>query len=428
MLRSVMAGLVGAVCLASVALAQDTTSRQGVRIGLTYQPGTKPGVLVLPVAAAYGDSVRAILERDLDHGDRVTVVPGSAAPPPGAGALNYSLYGQLGAAAVVRLTLTGSGGIVVVLHDVAGKRVIDTRTAALIGAPLSGDWRMSVHRVADELERSITGVRGIASTRIAFVRDGRVTLVDSDGANMRAVTDRGRALSPAWHPAGRTLAYSLFAERGGTQVVARDLSSGGTRVVSERPGLNITPTFSRDGRTIVFGHGQEAGTDLVAVAATGGGTRRVTVGRGSDNVSPTFSPDGQRLAFTSGRSGHPEVYISDADGTNAELLTPYAFGDQSYRSNPDWSPDGRSIAFQSLIGGRFQVMTISLRDRSIKQVTSEGGNEDPSWAPDGRHLVVTSTRTGSRQLFVIDVESGRARQLTFGGAPRSAAWSPALAQ
>jgi TolB protein len=121
------------------------------------------------------------------------------------------------------------------------------------------------------------------------------------------------------------------------------------------------------------------------------------------------------------------VYITDVDGTNAELLTPYEFGDQNYRSSPDWSPDGRAVAFQSRIGGRFQVMTIALRDRSVKQQTSDGANEDPSWAPDGRHLVFTSTRTGSRQLFVLDTESGRTRQLTRGAAARLAAWSPPLA-
>jgi TolB protein len=71
-------------------------------------------------------------------------------------------------------------------------------------------------------------------------------------------------------------------------------------------------------------------------------------------------------------------------------------------------------------------MTITLRDRTVKQLTSEGVNEDPSWAPDGRHLVFTSSRTGVKQLFVLDAESGRARQLTHGAGARLAAWSQAL--
>jgi TolB protein len=174
----------------------------------------------------------------------------------------------------------------------------------------------------------------------------------------------------------------------------------------------------------VWASGEGNGTDLVARDEGESSTRPVTVGRGADNVSPTFSPDGRRLAFTSGRSGHPEVYIADADGTNAELLTPFAFGDRAYRSNPAWSPDGRAVAYQSQLEGRFQVMTIALRDRTSKQVTSDGENEDPSWAPDGRHLVIVSTRGGRRDLWVLDSESGRTRQLTSGGDARMPSWGP----
>src|SRR5918911_1296876 len=89
-----------ALALAGVALlgravgAQDTTGRQGVRIGLTYQTGTRPGVLVLPVAGAWGDSVRAIVQRDLDYGDRVAIIGGEAAvglarAAPGSRGVNY---------------------------------------------------------------------------------------------------------------------------------------------------------------------------------------------------------------------------------------------------------------------------------------------------------------------------------------------------
>jgi TolB protein len=178
---------------------------------------------------------------------------------------------------------------------------------------------------------------------------------------------------------------------------------------------------------IVYTHGEESGTDLFATTVfERGPARRITVGRGTDNTSPTFSPDGRRLAFTSGRLGHPEIYISDADGTNPQPLT-YSVGDQNYRANPDWSPDGRLVAYQSQqTDGSFQLNTISLRDRSVKQLTSDGSNEDASWAPDSRHIIFSSTRTGSKQLFVLDSESGRWRQLTRNGGVRLPAWSPPL--
>lgn len=113
----------------------------------------------------------------------------------------------------------------------------------------------------------------------------------------------------------------------------------------------------------------------------------------------------------------------DADGTNAELLTSFVYGEASYQSNPDWSPDGRLVAYQARIGGRFQVKTIAVRDRTTRVLTSEGQNEDPSWAPDGRHLVFVSTRSGARQLWVLDVESGRMRQLTRTAGGKAPSWS-----
>ena len=116
----------------------------------------------------------------------------------------------------------------------------------------------------------------------------------------------------------------------------------------------------------------------------------------------------------------------DADGTNVDLLTPLDIGENAYRASPDWSPDGRLVAFQSQMAGNFQVLTINLRDRGLRQLTSDGRNEDPSWAPDGRHLTFVSNRTGAKQLWVVDIETGRSRQLTRGAPVRVPAWSPRL--
>ena len=428
-LRSAALGALGALGAliarsAATAGAQDTTARAGVSLRLQYGAGTMPGLTVLPVNGVGGDSVRAIIQRDLGFGDRVNVVMSEADIPLTAGRPNYDLLKRLGSAGVVQATVTPAGVLHVALHDIGARAVTLVREFPLPAAPSSPEWRMAVHGASDEIERWATGVRGIAQTRILFVRDRRVHMVDSDGENVRPLTD-GSSLSPTWSRDGRTFAYSTLPNGGAQQIVVRAIG-GGARVVAGAPVTNMTPAISPDGGSVVYAHGQESGVDLFAVPLGGGPARRVTVGRGSDNMSPSFSPDGRRIVFASGRSGHPEVYISDADGTNAELLTAYAFGDQNYRSNPDWSPDGRLVAFQSMIGGTFQVMTIGLRDRGVKQLTRDGRNEDPSWAPDSRHVVVTSTRGGSQQLWVVDAETGKARQLTRGAAARMGAWSPIL--
>jgi TolB protein len=406
-----------------VLAAQDTTSR-GVRIGLTYDPGTKPGVVVLPVAGLTGDSVGAIVARDLDLGDRINVIGLDAAAARAvarAGGPNWALLARLGAAAAVQITPSTSG-LHLAVYNVGTKQTALIRDYA---APPMSDaraWRGAVHGLSDDLEESLTGTRGIARTRVLYERGGRLWVVDSDGHAEVPISSAATPGSAAWHRSGRTITYSTYVP---SRIVVQDLG-GRPRTIAEGNGVFISPVFTPDGESVVYAHGVDEGVDLYVAPVAGGGGRRLSVGRGSDNVSPSFSPDGRRIAFVSGRAGHPEIYTMDADGTNVDLLTPLDVGESAYRASPDWSPDGRLVAFQSRIGGQFQLLTVNLRDRGLKQLTSDGSNDDPSWAPDARHLVFVSNRSGTRQLWVIDVESGRTRQLTRGGTIRLPAWSPRL--
>jgi TolB protein len=404
--------------------AQDTTSR-GVRIGLTYDPGSKPGVAVLPVTGGAGDSVRAIVQRDFDFGDRVNPIvldETTASEASRATGPNWPLLARLGAAAAVQITPTASGFHLAV-YNVATKQTALIRDYATSAAPQSRAWRAALHGIADDLEESFTGVRGIARTRIVFERGKRVWVVDSDGEGATPVTDVGTPMSPSWGPSGRMITYSTILPAG---ISVLDVSTGRSRTLVSGGGVFISPVISPDGANVIYAHGVDAGVDLYTVPLSGGGARRLSVGRGSDNVSPSFSPDGRRIVFMSGRAGHPEIYTMDADGTNVDLLTPLDIGENAYRASPDWSPDGRLVAFQSQMAGTFQVLTINLRDRSLRQLTSDGRNEDPSWAPDGRHLTFVSNRGGVRQLWVLDIETGRSRQLTRGAPVRVPAWSPRL--
>jgi len=384
--------------------AQDTTA-SGVRIGITYAPGTRPALAVVQYTEPGLDSIGVILARDLDHSDRFEMVPAQDA-----------------AGFVVSLAADGPGRVTVSLQDARTGQVSLRRPI-----PTGAGLRAATHAVADEIVRVAFGQPGIASSALLFVRNGRIWRVDADGHGARELRTAGSpALSPAWAPDGRSFAYTAYV-RSGQPIVVQDLASGARRVLDGTEyGLNITPAFSPDGRRIAFARGLESGTDVYVSSVAGGEPQRLTSGRG-DNLSPVWSPDGSRIAFISTRPGSPQLYVMNADGTGQEVLARFDFGATGTTSAPAWSPDGQLIAFHREVGGVPQVFVLDPSRGSLRQITGSGRNEDPSWAPDGRHLVFASTRAGGRDLQVVDLETGRTRQLTHLRGARLPAWSPRLA-
>lgn len=413
--------------LATPLMAQDTVGvRDGVRIGITYDPGDRPGLAVLPGLGI--DSARAIMRRDLDYSDRFEMI--AVGPSSGAesGAINYDLYRRLGAALAVEL-VPRTGGYVARLHDVRLGRV---RNEGLVLIPEAhgAEYRMAVHRSADEVVRWATGTPGIAATRFLFGVGQRIHRIDSDGWGAVAITDAGEsALSPAWSPGGDRFAYSRLGDRGWPIIVARPESGapGAVTLGGTDRGQSITPTFSANGRTVAYARMDGEGTDIFKSDVSASCcAQRLTAGRFADNLSPAFAPDGNRVAFASTRSGPPQIYVMDADGTDQSLLVPFDFGSTGASTAPEWSPDGATVAFQRDVSRTPQIFLYEVARRRVRQLTSAGRNEDPTWAPDGRHVAFVSDRTGRRQIWVVDTETGRVRQLSTPGAARLPAWSPRL--
>ncbi len=405
-----------------VVAAQDKPMDR-VRLDIGYNPGVRPGLVVLPGAGV--DSVRAIVHRDLDFSDRFQMIKvgdrGSSSDP-----VNYGIYKSLGAEFGVEL-VAAAGGVTARLHDVSQSKVRNEQFFS-IPAPTDPSFRLDVHRMSDEITRWASGSIGAAASRLLFVSGGRVYQVDSDGQHLTPLTPAGAtALSPVWAPDGLRFAYTKFGAGRGPVVVQTIASGASVTVPGTETGLNITPAFSPDGRTVAYARSDEKGTDIYSANVVDRCcAERLTVGGFADNLSPTYSSDGQRIAYVSTRSGPPQLYVMGAKGTDQEVLASFDYGVTGSSNAPEWSPDGRFVVFHREVSRSPQLFVVDVAGRRVKQVTSSERNEDPTWAPDGRHIAFVSDRSGRRQLWIIDMETGMMRQIITPGAVRLPSWSRRL--
>ena len=84
-------------------------------------------------------------------------------------------------------------------------------------------------------------------------------------------------------------------------------------------------------------------SDIWTVPADGSAPPQPFIESPKGDDTPRFLPNG-RVAFISSRDGTPQVYVADADGRNATVLTHLSAGAQGPMVV---SPDGKLVAFVS---------------------------------------------------------------------------------
>jgi TolB protein len=284
-----------------------------------------------------------------------------------------------------------------------------SKAALLAREYTGGTLRSQAHAFADEIAEKITGLKGIARTKIAFKAETKpgvleMFVADFDGFNAVAVTrDNSSVAAPAWVPGRRMLYYTSY-RKGNPDIYRHDLATGELRAVAAYSGLNTSAAVSPDGRRIAMILSKSGSPDVWVADADGGNPRRLT-DTPEEESSPCWSPDGRTLCFASKATGRNALYTVAVDSATPAMRRLRTDG-VSNATEPDWSPDGRTIVFTSQMGGPnpFNICVVPAAGGEARVLVS---GEDPSWAPNSRTVIFTRRSGDAMVLSLLDVPTKR---------------------
>jgi len=204
--------------------------------------------------------------------------------------------------------------------------------------------------------------------------------------------------------------YLLYVSSTGTNESIWKLANGtGTELWSGQ-GARIFggPAISPDGRHIAFSVRQHEQTLLYVMQADGTNARIVTDSLNLQGA-PTWAPDGQSITSAADDHGVPHLFRVPLDSRSPALFVP------EYSVDPAWAPDGRFVVYSGPdIGTTFWVKAVTAQAAAhpLPALTLTRGARHLAFLPGGRALVFLRGEIRHKDLWVIDLQTGAERQLT----------------
>jgi TolB protein len=157
---------------------------------------------------------------------------------------------------------------------------------------------------------------------IAFSRLGKLWLIEHSGFNLETLPGNGTRFSPAWSPAGDSLAYVTEDNQSQNLFLWNRSTRQETQLTNFPANQRVgSPAWSPDGKQIAFTLCAGEAVDIWTLNPDGSGLKRLT--KDGHSNAPAWSPDGNKLAFSSGRqdSYKWEIWAMNRDGSCQFAIT-----------------------------------------------------------------------------------------------------------
>jgi Tol biopolymer transport system component len=205
-----------------------------------------------------------------------------------------------------------------------------------------------------------------------------------------------------------------------------DLSGKIEKRLTSTAGYDAEATLSPDGKTMIFTSVRDGDLDLYSMNLETMETKRITNTLGYDGGA-WFSSDGKQIIWRASRPKtpeeiqeytsllkenlvaptHMEVWMANADGSNARQITDYGGANWA----PNFIPGSSKIIFCSNYeykrGFPFNMYTISPDGKGLEKISRDRGFDAfPMFSHDGKKIVFSSNRNNGgghdTNVFIAD--------------------------
>ncbi len=264
--------------------------------------------------------------------------------------------------------------------------------------------------------------------RIAFIQGPDVYTMNSDGSDVKQLTDLGPDSGAAWEswsPDGKQIVLNEYRSPDFLgQLWLMNADGSNQRLLFAEGDLDEErPSFTPDGASVVFSRCQLDGETctLYQIKTDGSGLTPVTkFDFGIQDLSAAYSPVGEKLGFTSVARGGIicAIYVTTAQGSKPHQITPPSLSARQ----PDWAPDGTKIVFSTHCGNpqNEEIWVVDTNGNGLRRLTKNGndyfsGPHDfhPSWSPQGDAIVFERDASdfSSFGIFIMKADGSRPTQV-----------------
>lgn len=312
------------------------------------------------------------------------------------------------------------------IYDIYKKKKV--RSSKVFGIP--NQIRQLAHYTSDGIYESISGIKGIAATRLLYVNETKnsqslssykLMLADSDGANEKTLlTSSEPIISPSWSPNGRKVAYVSF-ETGMAKVFIQDIASGKRESVLSKDTQISSPSWSPDGKYLSLTLYQDGNAEIYILRLRDRTLTRMTNQFAIDTES-SWSPKGNKIIFTSGRSGSPQIYELDLRKLNPKAKRLSFEG--TYNAKASYLPKEEGFIFvHRSDDGLFHIALKYKKENFIRVLTEAKMDESPSVAPNGNMVIYGIKEKNLSMLAGFSLSGARFKLPASEGEVREPAWS-----